>query len=373
MRNLKKLNLRCNNAPPPEVHDVRAHLRGGIPAAEVQAALGDFVVIGLPPTALFHKHLSGLASAGQGFGQFAFLSPGDYDFAPAVTARAALKPLIEGDAGVRAERARLHLLFDAWWAAHAALLELLPGPGASLLQVRRELLESFVQRLGQSALLNRYQIRGVIAAWWGEIENDLRTLDAQGSFLALVDSWIAGLRAALEEEGGNGRGNGAEPLAHPLVEHLLPGYLAKLDALAAREAELKAQLAEGSREIGSGGDGAPDEDEGEPLSPEVRKALRQQLNAARAALKALEREFLARLDAARADLTEDAARAIVLTIERERLAAELDRRAAARVQAVIARVEGWWDKYRVSLRELEAAREQAAATLAGYLEELGYA
>lgn len=365
------LNIRryADNAPPPEAHDVRAHLVGGVPAAEVAMAEGECAAIGLALSTLFVPRPS--AGDRQPAGG---LGPGEtLDFAPALAVRADLKPRIEGDAGVQVERARLQQLFSRWWAANAALLEKLPGTDTGLLFARRQLLESFELLLGQSAWLDRYQIRGVIAAWWGEIEYDLRTLDAQGSFLALVDSWIAGLRAALEE--GNGRsGNGDDPLAHPLVEHLLPGYLERLEALAAREAELKAQLAEGAGS-GGAGDGEPGEDEGEgeALSPEERKARRQQLNAARAALKALEREFLARLEAARAGLSEDAAREIVLAIERERLEAELDRRAAARVQAIIARVESWWDKYRVSLRELEAAREQAAATLAGYVEELGYA
>jgi hypothetical protein len=35
-------------------------------------------------------------------------------------------------------------------------------------------------------------------------------------------------------------------------------------------------------------------------------------------------------------------------------------------------VEVLWDKYHVSLRELEAARDAAVARLEGFVEELGY-
>lgn len=349
------LNIRryADNAPPPEPHDVRAHLAGGVPKAEIVAHREHFEAVGLDPSTLFQPRPK----------------PDPYaDFAPALTARADLKPAVEGDPGVTAQRDALTAAFAAWWAAHAPRLSALTGAETSLLDVRGDLLENFAAALLPVGLLDRFQTPGAAATWWGAIEYDLRTLDAQGSFLALVDSWSAGLRAALEEADGNGRGNGDDPLAHPLVEHLLPGYLARLETLAAREAELKAQIAEGKR--------LQDDEEADPDDVPTDADLstwRSAQREARAALKALEREFLTRLDAARADLSEAAARDIVLEIERERLAAELDRRAAARVQAVVALVEGWWDKYRVSLRELEAERAAAAATLAGYIEELGYA
>ncbi|MCI5147391.1 MAG: hypothetical protein D3923_18140 [Candidatus Electrothrix sp. AR3] len=40
--------------------------------------------------------------------------------------------------------------------------------------------------------------------------------------------------------------------------------------------------------------------------------------------------------------------------------------------AVIGQLERWWDKYRVSLRELDKQVEEAEGVMRGYLEELGY-
>ena len=91
--------------------------------------------------------------------------------------------------------------------------------------------------------MDRFQVTGAVAAWWDAIDYDLRTLANQG-FPGLIDSWVASIRAAVEDEETR---NGQEPLEHPLVEQLLPGYLDRLDALAARDAELKAQIAEGKR------------------------------------------------------------------------------------------------------------------------------
>ena len=39
---------------------------------------------------------------------------------------------------------------------------------------------------------------------------------------------------------------------------------------------------------------------------------------------------------------------------------------------VIAQLERWWDKYRVSLNELDQQVDEAEKTMKGYLKELGY-
>jgi len=39
---------------------------------------------------------------------------------------------------------------------------------------------------------------------------------------------------------------------------------------------------------------------------------------------------------------------------------------------VIAAFEMWWDKYQTPLSALEAERDAAATTLAGFLQDLGY-
>ena len=39
---------------------------------------------------------------------------------------------------------------------------------------------------------------------------------------------------------------------------------------------------------------------------------------------------------------------------------------------VIAQLERWWDKYKVSLHELDARVAEAEAAMKGYLRELGY-
>jgi len=46
------LNIRryVDNSPPPEPHDVRAHLVGGVPVSEVEAYRGLFAALGFEPS-----------------------------------------------------------------------------------------------------------------------------------------------------------------------------------------------------------------------------------------------------------------------------------------------------------------------------------
>ncbi len=362
------LNIRryADNAPPSEPHDVRAHLVGGVPKAEIVARRDLFEAVGLSPDALFEVRPKPSAYA---------------DFRADLTGRAEIKARVEEDPGVAAQRAALEAAFVAWWEGAAPRLAALAplrrngaatgngGPGADLLGARNALRDTFEAALlpqgdhEGTPPLDRFQVTGAVAAWWNGIDYDLRTLANQG-FQGLIDSWVASVRAAVEDQENR---NGQEPLDHPLVERLLPGYLDKLDALAARDAELKAQIAEGKR---LQEDDEVDEED-VPTDEELTE-MRRERRAVRQERRELEADFLVRLDEARAGVDDEQARDLVLSIERERLAEELARYATAKRQALVAALETLWDKYHVSLRELEAERDTAAARLAGFVEELGY-
>ena len=75
-----------------------------------------------------------------------------------------------------------------------------PLPGSNnLFSTRADLLASFeaaLLRAGQgdhagAPLLDRFQVAGVVASWWNEIQYDLKTLAAQG-FYGLTDDLLTG-------------------------------------------------------------------------------------------------------------------------------------------------------------------------------------
>ena len=109
------LNIRryVDNSPPPEPHDVRAHLLGGVPVAEVEAKRPLFDALGFDPahafTARDERRLPTSTSR------------------PALADRAAIRPLVENDPGVQARAQALRDALTAWWNAHAPRLADLPA------------------------------------------------------------------------------------------------------------------------------------------------------------------------------------------------------------------------------------------------------
>ncbi|WP_408034085.1 N-6 DNA methylase [Thiorhodovibrio winogradskyi] len=137
------LNIRryADSSPPPEPHDVRAHLHGGVPRREIDS-------------------LRPMASA-QGFAieQLFRARNADYaDFADAIARRTELRALIEQDAGIAARREALALAFDDWWNHARDGLAALPER-RHLMPLRAELLASFEPAVLPVGCLDRFESR----------------------------------------------------------------------------------------------------------------------------------------------------------------------------------------------------------------------
>ncbi len=83
---------------------------------------------------------------------------------------------------------------------------------------------SFSKALAPVGLLDRFQVAGAVATWWGEVVFDLKSLMA-GGFEGVVAGWVTTILAALEEGGG---AKGGTSLDHKLVKWLLPEYLEEI-------------------------------------------------------------------------------------------------------------------------------------------------
>jgi len=340
------LNIRryADNAPQPEPQDVRAHLHGGVPRAEVDAKAPLFTAHGFSPQRTFAAR------------EDAYL-----DFSPGIS-RADLKVRVTTDKGVRAREAELRAALDRWWEQHAALLANLPTT-KSLMTVRRTLLESFIAELQPVGLLDRFQLAGVIVRWWNTNQYDLRTLVAH-SFTGVLDGWVTTITTAMEDTEAK-----ADPLDHKLVSELLPSYLDELAAVEACHAELEVQVKAGSA-TGDEDDEEPD-DAGTPSLAELA-ALKKQLAAVKKQQKSMRQEFITRLGKARAELTAAQERELVLRLAKNDVVIHLNAYVTAHRQQIIAALENWWDKYAVPFHQIEADRDAATNKLAGFLKELGY-
>lgn len=433
------LNIRryADNAPAPDPHDVRAHLVGGVPKAEVahpeKQALFD--AHGLKPMDIFVER----------DGTY-------YDFKPSFIAKAELKPAIESNAGLQAKEAKIRAAFETWWTAHSKHITNLAG-AQSFVALRNELLASFSGSLEQIGLLDPFQVRGIVAGFWNQTKYDFLTLMARGSH-GVVDAWRTSIVTALED-----RAKKESPLEHKLVKFLMGNFVDEIEELEAKKLELEAkiQASDASEEEG-GEDGeaaeADDDAVGESQlktkkkdldskikeiarvvkaiekdkranasalkkldKPQIRHAnaaeiamlqaelvaqdgellaqthKRQAFEAAlqpildqlavfdelRNALKDVKKELAERMKvfadhlnlAVDGLLPEDSAK-LLLTILHNDMKQIVESYVTGQRQLVVAAFENWWDKYKVTLTQIESDRDQAAKQLQDFLEGLHY-
>lgn len=100
--------------------------------------------------------------------------------------------------------------------------------------------------------------------------------------------------------------------------------------------------------------------------------IKKQLSAAKTNLRKLKEQLIDRLRKKRQGLTDADCEVTVLVIFQGGLRSELERYVMAHRQQVIAAVENWWDKYRVTLRDIETERDAAAEQLDQFLKGLRY-
>jgi type I restriction enzyme M protein len=426
------LNIRryADNAPPPEPHDVRAHIVGGVPKAEVAEKTERFDAHGLDIERIFTE-----------------LDERYYQFRDDLNGSSGkderdFKELVENDPGVQAKEKALNSALSGWWSAHAGHIAKLPE-SQDIMNLRAELLRTFEDALAPIDVLDRFAVRGAIATWWDDIVFDLKTL-MNGGFEGVVDSWVTTILTLLEE--GDKKLN---PLDHKLVKRLLADFLDEVAEAEGRVAELEEEkrefeagenddtIEDDDEEVGNYADWLQNEikaieadseeglkrlseltrktrtgnhykdslgwmkEEGKPpeliaaaerelaklearLGPEQErlakreeelkpyKRLKKDVRASKKAVRALKKQLSDRLEEAHAEVAGDEARKLVMDILLADLRAEIDRRIATRRQAVVADLENWWEKYRVTLRDIERERDDAKARLDGFMRELGY-
>lgn len=410
------LNVRryVDNSPPPEPHDVRAHLVGGIPVAEIEANSALFAALGLAPDVLFTHR------------------PDEEryrDFKPDITERPAIARLIEADAGLLARTQSLRDTLTAWWTTHTTSLIALPQ-GRNLNAVRSEFLQGFTEALLPIRVLGNFKLSGVVATWWTDTLPDFKTLIENG-FCGVVDGWIDAIADAVEDD--DNAGPAFDPFSHKLVKRNMADYLQQIDDAKSEIARLK-----GEKEAFEQSNPPDDVDDEELASWNYAKDLERQvkelkvefknaikeltrlekaattkkatdvnrqaaeaarrelqpyfdqrasleadlapyeqiktaLAAARATYRSLTNAFVDELKNRCAAMGEDEKQELVLELFAQDLQAGLDSTVRDKQQELIRFTENLWDKYQVSLAILRSDRATVQDTLHHQLRELGYA
>lgn len=125
-----------------------------------------------------------------------------------------------------------------------------------------------------------------------------------------------------------------------------------------------------------------DSDEGdstEILSAEEVASIEKQIKAQKSqrtkvtkSLKAKTEAFESELNTKVDELGSDDAAKLILNILYQDMLTIVERYLATERQQLIATIENWWEKYQVTLTQIESSRNKSAKALNDYLSGLGY-
>lgn len=394
---IKAEDYNCNirryvdNAPPPEPHDVRAHLHGGVPVSEIDALSHFWHNYAGLRDSLFVPRGQEKNTASHGIGYA--------DFAATLADKRDIAPHINHHAGVTQRHAQFMADLADWWQQHLPVIEAL-APDAdnqheahqkasrNVYAVRATLLDSIERSLcGEGAgqhLLNRYQVRGAFANYYKGLVSDFKSIAASGWGAELIPdedilqsqfpevlAELAQQHARLAELQALFAAASEEEFEDTDDTGVLPADEVK--ALKAALKEVKGMMKLAKRDS-SFGDWNSYRSEAERIEQQLarHKTLEDEAKVLKAAIKSTEAKKDELVAQARLKISKDEARQVI--VERLGLALFESYRQYLRAdqRACIAAVENLWGKYAVTAKQIEAERDEAASVLQQFLVELGY-
>ncbi len=345
------LNIRryVDNSPAAEPQDVRAHLNGGIPLAEVNLLNSYFDNYTGCRELLFTNYLANYLQ-----------------FQSNITSKEDIKPLIENSAGV----IKLHELYDQklinWWQTHLPSIQAIDNQ-KMVFELYNKLQESISQELETLHVLDIFKIRGALANFWKNeiILSDLKSVAASGFSPSLIpDDEI--LQAQYPEllaqhEQDQNRMVELQSLFDEAEEEdfdyensengILPKAVYK---------ELKAQLKMNKHN--------------QELNQQIQQhdKLVEELKQLKKETKALEERKTELVEQARQQINPDQAQQLIITRWERTLYTTFHTYLKQYLQSFIAAIENLYSKYTVTLKQLETERDTEKLILDQFLKELGY-
>ena len=394
-----------DNAPPPEPHDVRAHLHGGVPLSEVETL------------AHFWQNYADLRES-------CFVSrPGDatyVDFSPALQDKRAITAHVAQHPGVLQRHAQFMQQLEAWWHAQLPVIDsLAPTPTSTSVRpepvegqavhgagfdrlspngvngepiknrnvysLRATLLNGIEHTFtnGQT-LLTRDQVRGAFANYYKQLTPDFKSIAASGWGAELIpdqdilQSQFPKVLAELEQQ--HARLAGLQALFAAASEEdfedtdgsgVLPADQVKDLKAQLKEAKGQLKLAKRDRAFG---DPADHQREVARIEAQLaqHKALEDEAKTLKALIKSTQKNRDELVEQARLKINRDEARVVIVQRLGETLFDSYRQYLRVDQRACVAALENLWGKYAVTAKQLEAERDAAAAAFRGFLVELGY-
>jgi len=393
-KNSFNLNLPryIDSSEPEDIHDIDAHLNGGIPQRDIDALGSRWQIMPSLRDELFDN-----------------LRPGYLTLALPIDE---VKAAIEEHPEFRAFTVTATETFTAWRARTDVTCRAF-GPGSHPKELIETLSEDLIESFRKVPLVDPYDIYQLLMDYWAE------TMQDDAYFIA-ADGWLAGAapREIVKRKNKDGKLAWPEPGDYQLgggrgarrfTSDLVPARLivarffvpeqAALDALETRVAELERDLAERLEE-GAGEDGLLAEvieGEGEKRKitakvikarmKEIRhdpdfadefEALRayeaqlNELEAAKKELKSAEDELWSKVHERYETLTEDEVKTLVVADKwLDTVQARVEAQVARAAQGLTSRIKMLAERYATPLPRLEEEVDALTARVAGHLKAMG--
>ena len=236
-----------DNSPPAEPQDVKAHLHGGIPTAEVDALQHYWDNYLHLRTAIYLK------------------SPKTgYDIlVEGITTKEQLKTIVLEHDDIKLKRDEYTNGVNQWWTNNVPKLEALPEQ-KNVFEVHKNFSVSIANTFSQLGILDLHKSRGAFAAYWNSLETDLKSIAASG--------WNAELIPADD-----------------ILKSQFPEVLEELANNEARRDELEALF----NEVNELEEGEFDEENYEVFPSDVLKELKTNIKEYNASIRELKKEIKA--------------------------------------------------------------------------------
>ncbi|MBR6456822.1 MAG: hypothetical protein IKS72_07870, partial [Prevotella sp.] len=375
-----------DNSEAPTPQDVKAHLQGGIPEAEITALKSDFDCYKGLKDKLFTAATDGYAH-----------------FTEAVKEKADIKTIISESEGKKQVAEDYHNAIETFWTASDADLDSLHG--GSLFDFNNNLTDHFVTTLTQLKVLDKYQIRGSFAHFSDMLKSDFRSVQSSGWTAELIpdDELIANefpevlkdlkrlenrrdeLEAKFAEIADMDPEEWDAEQYEVMPKTIISEIKTEIKELKAQKRELSKQQKALEKRQKSGTDVAKEmakcsADIAELDSQIAKKEadithhmeFENELKDCRKKIREIELSKEALADKAREQISDDDARRLItrrwLATLHDNIAVYLETHARRLQQSV----ELLYEKYFVTLQKMLEERDEATKELDGYLKELGY-
>ena len=402
------LNIRryVDNAPPAEPHDVHAHLRGGIPVAEIDALNDAFA------------SYPGLREM-----LFVIMKTGYLKFSDGIPDKEEIKKRMEENGTIQHTREQYAIQLEEWWERVVKEFEALPET-RNIFELYRSFSESFSTSIetlttGQRPVLDNYQGRGALAAYWNELNTDLKSVAASGWNAELIpDDEILNsqfpdvlkelhtniarteeLEALfqevneLDEEAWNEEGYEIWPKeALKELRDEIKALRGEYKELTKEIGNLKKRISANQKAAGTQASVSVEigrlkeemkskityaDDLGKRIEEEESRFVRhteleEELKTCKKVIREIKNQKQTLVDKARALILPEEAKELILARWNKLLHTTIDGYLQAHQRQLLQSIELIWDKYTTPLHTILSEREKETQLLNDFLKELGY-